>query len=156
MGAIASQITRLTIVYSTVYSDADERKHHRPLSGEFTGDRWIPRTNGQLRGKCFHLITSLCEIVVCLMCIRDFYQYYQAYFSDTAKTQVMHFWKYWIMVVVHIFAECAVLCNGLGTYFGCRKKIYVQVCITAAWTGRYIFFPLTNVISYGSVQSGMT
>ena len=28
------------------------------LCGEFTGDRWIPRTNGQQRGKCFHLMTS--------------------------------------------------------------------------------------------------
>ena len=28
------------------------------MCGEFTGDRWIPRTNGQLRGKCFHLMTS--------------------------------------------------------------------------------------------------
>ena len=27
MGAIASQITSLTIVYSTVYSDAEQRKH---------------------------------------------------------------------------------------------------------------------------------
>ena len=44
MGAIASQITRLTIVYSTVYSDADQRKHLRatglcagnsPGTGEF-------------------------------------------------------------------------------------------------------------------------
>ena len=31
---------------------------HWPLWGEFTGDRWIPRTKGQLRGKCFHLMTS--------------------------------------------------------------------------------------------------
>ena len=31
---------------------------HWPLCGEFTGERWIPRTNGQLRGKCFHLMTS--------------------------------------------------------------------------------------------------
>ena len=87
MGTIASQITSLTIVYSIVYSNADQRKHqssaslafvrgitqsfiqtqikenikgprHWPLCGEFTGDRWIPRTNGQLRGKCFHLMTS--------------------------------------------------------------------------------------------------
>ena len=29
-----------------------------PLWGDFTGDPWIPRTNGQLRGKCFHLMTS--------------------------------------------------------------------------------------------------
>ena len=33
---------------------------HWPLCGEFTGDRWIPRTNGQLRRKCFHLMTSSC------------------------------------------------------------------------------------------------
>ena len=31
---------------------------HWPLCGKFTGDRWISRTNGQLRGKCFHLMTS--------------------------------------------------------------------------------------------------
>ena len=24
-------------------------------------DRWIPRTKGQLRGKCFHLMTSSCD-----------------------------------------------------------------------------------------------
>ena len=29
-----------------------------PLCGEFTGDRLIPRTNGQLRRKCFHKMTS--------------------------------------------------------------------------------------------------
>ena len=32
MGAMASQITSLTIVYSTVYSDADERKHQSSAS----------------------------------------------------------------------------------------------------------------------------
>ena len=31
---------------------------HWPLWGEFTGDRWIPHTKGQWRGKCFHLMTS--------------------------------------------------------------------------------------------------
>ena len=32
MGAMASQITSLTIVYSTVYSDADQRKHQSSAS----------------------------------------------------------------------------------------------------------------------------
>ena len=32
---IASQITRLTIVYSTVYSDSDQRKHHSSASLAF-------------------------------------------------------------------------------------------------------------------------
>ena len=35
MGAIASQITSLTIVYSTVYSDADQRKHQSSSSLAF-------------------------------------------------------------------------------------------------------------------------
>ena len=35
MGMIASQITSLTIVYSTVYSDADHRKHQSSASLAF-------------------------------------------------------------------------------------------------------------------------
>ena len=38
MGAIASRITSLTIVYWSVYSDADQRKHQSsasPVAGEF-------------------------------------------------------------------------------------------------------------------------
>ena len=35
MGSIASQITSLTIVYSTVYSDAVQRKHQSPASLAF-------------------------------------------------------------------------------------------------------------------------
>ena len=62
MTTMASQITSITVVYSTVYSDADQRKHQSSASLAFVWgihrDRWIPRTNGQLRGKCFHLMTS--------------------------------------------------------------------------------------------------
>ena len=62
MTAMASQITSLAVVYSTVYSDADQRKHKSSASLAFVWgihrDRWIPRTKDQLRGKCFHLMTS--------------------------------------------------------------------------------------------------
>ena len=64
MTTMASQITSLMVVYSTVYSDADQRKHQSSVSLPFVceihRDRWIPRTKGQLRGKCFHLMTSSC------------------------------------------------------------------------------------------------
>ena len=33
---------------------------HWPLCREFTGDWWIPHTNGQWRRKCCHLMTSSC------------------------------------------------------------------------------------------------
>ena len=51
MSLMASQITILTIVYSTFYLDADQRKHQNSASlalcGEFTSDWSIPRTKGQ-------------------------------------------------------------------------------------------------------------
>ena len=51
MSTMASQITCLTIVYSTVYSGRDEKiikaLRHWPLWGEFVDDRWIPCTKGQ-------------------------------------------------------------------------------------------------------------
>ena len=51
MSPTASQITSLTIVYSIVYraqiKENIKAPRHWPLCGEFTGDRWIPRTNGQ-------------------------------------------------------------------------------------------------------------
>ena len=46
-----SQITSLTVVYSIVYSGADQRNHQRSASLAFVRgihrDRWIPRTKGQ-------------------------------------------------------------------------------------------------------------
>ena len=42
MGTMASQITSLTIVYSTIYSDADQRKHQSSASQAF-----VPCTKGQ-------------------------------------------------------------------------------------------------------------
>ena len=42
MGPIASQITSLTIVYSTVYSGADQRKHQSSASLAFVWVMWIP------------------------------------------------------------------------------------------------------------------
>ena len=62
MGAMASQIISLTIVYSPfIQAQIKENlkaPRHWPLWGEFTGHRWIPYTKGQWRGKCFHFMTS--------------------------------------------------------------------------------------------------
>ena len=38
---------------------------HWPLCGEFTGDRWIPRTKGQWHGNSFNLMTSSCVGYLC-------------------------------------------------------------------------------------------
>ena len=66
MNALATQITSLTFVYLVVYPGEHQRKHQSSASLAFVWgfhqDRWIPRTNGQLRVKCFHLMTSSCAI----------------------------------------------------------------------------------------------
>ena len=42
---------------------------HWPLCGEFTGDRWIPRPNGQWHGKFFHLMTLSCICIIFTGCL---------------------------------------------------------------------------------------
>ena len=80
MRGIASQSTSLMIVYSTVYSSADQRKHQSSASLAFVWgihrDRWIHRTKGQLRGKCFHLMTSSWSDRPCL-CLHSYQNSYQ-------------------------------------------------------------------------------
>ena len=46
MSAVASQITSISIVCSTVKENIKAPRHW-PLCGEFTDDRWIPRTKDQ-------------------------------------------------------------------------------------------------------------
>ena len=62
MGAMASQITTVTTVYSTVYSDVDQRKYQRSASLAFVRGihRWpvnAPHKWPATR-KCFYLMTS--------------------------------------------------------------------------------------------------
>ena len=47
MSAMTSQITNNPIVYSTIYSGTDQRKHQKLRVTGICGDRWIPRTKGQ-------------------------------------------------------------------------------------------------------------
>ena len=64
MDAIASQITSLTIVYSIVYSDADQRKHQSSASLAFVRGIHQGPVNSPhkwpVTWKCFHLMTSSC------------------------------------------------------------------------------------------------
>ena len=65
MDAIASQITSLTIVYSSVYSGAGQRKHQSSASLAFAWgiQRWPANSPHKLpvTRKCFQLMTSSWE-----------------------------------------------------------------------------------------------
>ena len=60
MTTMASQITSLAVVYSIVYSGADERKLRSSASVAFVRgihrDRWIPRTKGPATRKIFPFV----------------------------------------------------------------------------------------------------
>ena len=61
-----NDIINLRIIYSTLYSGSDQRKHQSSASLAFVRgihhDQWIPPTRGQKFGKCFHLMTSSCML----------------------------------------------------------------------------------------------
>ena len=66
MSAIVSQITSITIVYSSVCSGGDQRKHQSSLPmafvcGEFTGDRFVLQSVLWLRKmwRCFWVFESI-------------------------------------------------------------------------------------------------
>ena len=67
---------------------------HWPLCGEFTGDRWILRTKGQLRGKCFHLMTSSCIKYTNPNVIR-----LGIAVVNLIAGQTFHGWNYWIQAI---------------------------------------------------------
>ena len=47
VSVMASQITTVSIVQAQIKENSKALRHW-PLWGEFTGDRWIPPTKGQL------------------------------------------------------------------------------------------------------------
>ena len=107
MSTMASQITSLMVVYSTVYSDADQRKHQSSASLAFVWgihrDWWIPRTKGQLRGKCFHLMTSS--------------------WSNTLSTLNTFISSFWIVKIFKMLRECCPHRVNKGHIFTCAIQM---------------------------------
>ena len=78
MSSMASKITGVSTVRTIFCSGTDQRKLQSSTSlafvREFTGDRRIPLTKGQSRGKCFHLMTSSCFDTVWHWLVLDHYE----------------------------------------------------------------------------------
>ena len=103
MSAMASWITCAPIVYPTVCSGADQRKHQSSASLAFVRGihRWPANSphKGLVRGKCFHLMTSswyvLCERELChFIAMMAFYMHF---YEDRKGVYTTH------MLVVHTF-----------------------------------------------------
>ena len=86
MGAMASQITSLTIVYLTVYSDADQRKHQSSASLAFVwGIRQGP-VNFPHKWPVTRKMFPFDDVIMCTddvwVWIRNFFPYYIGHVSN--------------------------------------------------------------------------
>ena len=94
MGAIASRITSLTIVYTTVYSDADQRKHLSSMSLAFVRGpvnfphKW-PVTRKMFRFDDIIMVYSI-WFPVCSLVDESTITCLSTHFAD-AKSFVIHF-----------------------------------------------------------------
>ena len=66
MTSIASQITSLTVVYSTVYSDADQRKYQSSASLAFVGGIHRGPVNSPHKGPVTRKMFPFDDVVMCL------------------------------------------------------------------------------------------
>ena len=67
MGTIASQITSLTIVYSTVYSDADQRKHQSSASLAFVRGIHRGPVNSPHKWPVTQKVFPFDDVIICLL-----------------------------------------------------------------------------------------
>ena len=107
---------------------------HWPLWGEFTGDRRITRTNGQLRGKCFHLMTS------------SWFFYFTVYFCQL----IMRCW------CSGLIKQSSDSLNGVQSIIVGRAcwdaswgSVYWHgITLFPAWIRNYIHYKVRNQITY--------
>ena len=127
MTTMGSQITSLMVVYSIIYSDAVQGKHQSSASLAFEWgihwDRWIPRTKGQLRGKCFHLMTSSCNWLS-LQCLVPWINHLPLHVGPVSEIKFHLVCKFNIMN--NIFFHCV---NSLNMYSISTKIIYVMYVV---------------------------
>ena len=95
MSVMASQITSLTIVYSTIYSGADQRKHQSSASLAFV------RGNSPVNGEFPEQMASDAENVSILWCYHEIYMI----FKSQAQLGIfnLHPWSLAIYVMTATF-----------------------------------------------------
>ena len=125
-----------------------------PLCGEFTGDRWIPRTNGQLRGKCFHLMTSswYCGLANADLGVPEFpcsisewyliYIQQWQYHIETVNCRSICFWTYCLRCYrrIHLWkSDMITIIGALSQYQDCLSRYRILI-IKIRWSWDHFIF----------------
>ena len=92
MGAIASQITSLTIVYSIVYSDADQRKHQSSASLAFVRGIHREPVNSPHKWPVTRKMFPFDDVIMSLRCISMFHWYQLCQCSSWPYDVI---WRHW-------------------------------------------------------------
>ena len=107
---------------------------HWSLCGEFPGDRWIPRRKSQLSGKCFHLMTSSCEVLHWTI---DMYFVKYCIFENPNFTPIikipswyMYLYRLYIPVSRHILQEKNI---GYDYPMFCQHPTEIMWCAINSW-----------------------
>ena len=87
MGAIASQITSLTIVYSTVYSDTDQEKHQSSASLAFVRGIHRGPVNSPHKEPVTRKMFPFDDVIMTVV-RRDRFRYTASVFCDLCVTNV--------------------------------------------------------------------
>ena len=123
MGTIASQITSLTIVYSTVYPDADQRKHQRSASMAFVRGIHRGPVNSPHKGPVTRKMFPFDDVI--MNTLQRFLHYFE---RDDNCIQLMH-----LNMVMHIsckFFFRSSLVHGMARHRSSTKILayLIQSC----------------------------
>ena len=136
MGAMASQITRLTIVYSTVYSDADQRKHQSSASLAFCAGNSPGEFPAQMASNAENLsIWWRLESILAWNCSSS---------QSNDEQRNGNRWKWSIPSKCFLAHQCVVL---YGAITNITSSIMMRIYILCIYLCCYMYFCLSVCLS---------
>ena len=99
MGAMASQITSLTIVYSTVYSDADQRKNQNSVSLAFVRGIHRGPVNSPHKWPVTRKMFPFDDVIMKIVCPWKIDLFaFQLFNINLDHRYIAFYWLYWNML----------------------------------------------------------
>ena len=153
MGAIPSQITSLTIVYSTVYSDADQRKHHSSASLAFV--RGIHRGPVNFPHK-WPVTRKMFPFEDVIMASIPVIKYVKCDFRMTIVVFWFEFSRHCnVLSLTQLIArdnKCNNICDLCTLYLNyCMHSVwFLHIVINSLWPGESIWWHISAYFTNGS------
>ena len=150
MGTIAFQITSLTSVYSTVYSDADKNTkapRHWPLCGEFTWDsphKWaVTRKKFPFDEVIMWLNFTSSSFIAFMPCI-----YFKWCQNNMCETIIKHRKSIWVIII-----KCAAYIWYQRDYFCQWTKGCFLMCYASFYHFEILYYELWQFKRYWNTQN---